>query len=123
MTDAILAAFNGAARIVRRAQASLPFGIEGVSGGQKLMLAFTRAPSRETGDVLTDVSVESPGDGRYILRASEGTFELAGARHFLHLDAGSAFYQALPPFSVPWTKRALWRALLILARLKHCINR
>ena len=82
------------------------------------MLGFTRAPQDVTGDVLTGLRVETDGDNRYTLRASEGVFDLAPARHFLHCDVEGAFYRVLPPFSVPWTKRALWRALLILARLK-----
>ena len=40
------------------------------------------------------------------------------ARHFLHRDVGGAFYRVLPPFEVPWLKRALWRTILIAARLK-----
>ena len=126
MSGATLAVFKGTAKVVRRPQSALSFAIEGTAAeltpdgdaGQKLILGFTRAPERVSGDSLTDLHIESQGEGRYRLRASEGVFDVADARHFLHRDAGPAFYRVLPPFSVPWTKRALWRVLLILARLK-----
>ena len=116
----LVAAFTGAVAVRQQADAALPFALEGAArdANEILLLAFTRAPEVPPGGRLTDLSVERDDSGAYDLRAAEGVFRIEGARHFLHRDVGAAFYRVLPPFQVPWPKRALWRTILIAARLK-----
>jgi len=122
MTPRLVAAFQGGARVAQRPGAAVALSIAGEPRSQaglepKLLLALTGS-AQVSAEVLTDLRVETDGAGNYWLRAAEGTFELGPARHFLHRDVSAAFYRVLPPFPVPWTKRALWRALLAIARLK-----
>lgn len=118
---AAIIAFKGATAVRQRPDSALPFVLVGESRdarGETLLLALTRVPVPPPSDLLTELTVELSAGGRYTLRAAEGVFQIDGARHFLHHDVGPAFYRVLPPFEVPWLKRALWRAILIAARLK-----
>jgi len=85
--------------------------------GEVLLLAFSRAPGQKIPDCLTDAQVRQVGHASYTICAAEGRWTIEGAKHFLHRDVGAQFYRALPPVKVPWSKRTLWRLILIAARL------
>jgi len=85
--------------------------------GEVLLLAFSRGPGQEIPDCLTDAQVRQVEHASYAICAAEGRWTIEGTKHFPHRDVGAAFYRAVPPVKVPWSRRALWRLILIAARL------
>jgi hypothetical protein len=121
-----LASFRGAVSAARAAYAPLGLTLTGTStasatqGGEPTQLAFSGAAPALLPAVLQDLTVSQPEGGHYRLSAAgiggqrEEWLLEARAAH-LHHDVGAAFYRALPPRAVPWSRRLLWALLLRLA--------
>ncbi len=82
---------------------------------EKVSLAFGGRVHDTLPEVLEDAIVDRIGESRY--RIASGTREWvieANATH-LHREIAGAFYRAIPPRAVPWSKRTFWRLVLGLA--------
>jgi hypothetical protein len=77
-------------------------------------LAFSSAPG-ELPATLQDPIVERLGDGRYRIACASGEWLLPPGPAHLYRDVAARFYRAIPPRPAPWTKRAFWRVVLVLA--------
>jgi hypothetical protein len=78
-------------------------------------LAFSAVPPADLPGTLEDAAVERLADGRYRIASASGEWLLPPGAVHLHRDVGGRFYQAIPPRPAPWSKRAFWRVVLMLA--------
>jgi hypothetical protein len=112
-----LASFVGEARCQR--SAALPgFTVNGVTAerpGEPTVMTFATPAPSDLPDTLLAPTIERLAPGRYLIAASAGSWTLAARGVELHREVAPAFYAALPPRPVPWTKRLFWRVVLTLA--------
>jgi hypothetical protein len=127
-----LETFRGTVTAARAEHAPLGLTLTGTSAGsaaqpgEPTQLAFSGSAPAGLPAVLQDVSVSEPEGDRYRLSAGgagaagvaggePGEWLLEARAAHLHHDVGAAFYRALPPRPVPWSRRLMWALLLRLA--------
>ena len=121
-----LATFRGTVAARRAVHAPLGLTLIGTSAGsathagEPTQLAFSGAAPAALPAELRDVAVSQPDGGQYRLDGTNaggerGEWLLVARAAHLHHDVGAAFYRALPPRPVPWSRRLLWALLLRLA--------
>lgn len=121
-----LASFRGTVNAARAAHSALGLTLTGSSAGsapqgeEPTQLAFSGTAPAALPAVLRDLTVSEPDAGRYRLSSTgsggeAGEWQLEARAAHLHHDVGAAFYQALPPRPVPWSRRLMWALLLRLA--------
>src|SRR5215469_15122540 len=121
-----LESFRGAVTAARAVHAPLGLILIGTSAGsatqpgEPTQLAFSGAAPAALPAELRDVAVSQPEGSRYRLDGTNpggerGEWLLEARAAHLHHDVGAAFYRALPPRPVPWSRRLLWALLLRLA--------
>ena len=111
-----LATFRGAVRCTRAGDVPglTLTGMTAEAPEEPTMLAFSRA-SGEFPATLQDPVVERLADGRWRIASASTEWLLPAGPAHLHRDVAARFYQAIPPRSAPWVKRAFWRVVLALA--------
>ena len=70
-------------------------------------LAFSAPAPANFPEALENPRVERSDAGRYRIVSGSTEWTIEGVAH-LHREVGKAFYQAIPPRAVPWSKRLLW---------------
>jgi hypothetical protein len=81
---------------------------------EAVQVAFSCPAPADLPEALEDARLEFLGGHRYRLTSGARSWALQGAVH-VHREVASAFYKALPPRPVPWSKRLFWRVMLGLA--------
>lgn len=87
---------------------------------EAVQIAFSCPAPPDLPEALEDARVEFLGDNRHLLTSGHGlggterSWSLLGAAH-VHREVAAAFYKALPPRPVPWSKRLFWKVMLALA--------
>jgi hypothetical protein len=112
-----LATFRGPVSCTRAAHAPelTLSGITAQRPDEPAALAFSGAVPADFPATLADAVVESLSGGQYRITSAGRSWLLSAAAVHLHFEIAAQFYRAIPPRRVPWMKRVLWRALLILA--------
>lgn len=117
MGVAPLAAFTGAVRCARSAEA--PIGLE-LSGrdaatGEPLTLAFAGNAPADLPEMLEDAVVEQSGEAQFHVRSGARSWGVAARAVHAHRDVSAAFYRAIPPRRAPLMRRLLLRTALGIA--------
>jgi hypothetical protein len=121
-----LASFRGTVTAVRAAHTPLGLTLSGTSAGssgqagEPTQLAFSGVAPAALPAVLHELAVSQPDGSRYRLSGTgsageAGEWQLEARAAHLHHDVGAAFYRALPPRPVPWSRRFMWALMLRLA--------
>ncbi|HYL01173.1 MAG TPA: hypothetical protein VEU78_08255 [Steroidobacteraceae bacterium] len=116
---ATLARFQGAVTCAREPRGPLGLTVSGRTAGppaEQLELAFAGAAPAGLPGQLEDAVVERLGPGRYRIASGARTWTLAARSVHLHTDVAAGFYRAIPPRPAPLLRRALFGAMLTLAR-------
>lgn len=80
-----------------------------------LILTIMGTAPQDLPRTLQAPSVETLDGQRCRITSSPREWVMSARALVAHRDVGAAFYQALPPRSVPWKKRLTWRLMLLLA--------
>jgi len=113
-TDVVVR-FSGEVCCERRAGA-LPLVLIGaIDHGQSAHLAFASRVPTDLPQRLDAATVQRVGPDRYRLESGTRQWLLSASAIFLHLDAGKAFFRAIPPRRASLARRLLWHALVLLA--------
>ncbi|MDE2136836.1 MAG: hypothetical protein KGJ68_05320 [Gammaproteobacteria bacterium] len=114
-----MAVFTGSVHCRRTPDAPLGLTLSGCTAahpGAPLELAFAGVAPADLPERLEDARVEAAAPGEYRIAAGAREWRVTARAVHAHYDAGAAFYRALPGRPAPLVRRALYRALLALAR-------
>jgi hypothetical protein len=78
-------------------------------------LAFAGAAPSGLPEALEDATVEQVGPGRYRICSGRCEWIVSARAIHLHREVATAFYRAIAPRMVPWSKRVFWRVVLGVA--------
>jgi hypothetical protein len=82
---------------------------------EKVSLAFSGAAPDDLPDVLEDPTVDRIDVGLYRISSPPREWIVNATAVHLHRQIAAAFYRAIPPRTVPWSKLLFWRLVLALA--------
>ncbi len=83
--------------------------------GETLILTFLGAAPQDLPQTLTAPSVVALDGQSYLIASPPRQWRVCARTVHVHRDVTAAFYHAVPPRSVPWTRRLFWRLVLRLA--------
>jgi len=100
-----------------RGEGPLGLVLHGAAGaaGQAHTLGFSGRAPADLPQALAAPRVEVLGDGRYRIVSAERTWLLSARAVHVSREVAAPFYRALPPRTVPLSKRLFWRTVLALA--------
>jgi len=76
---------------------------------------FRTAAPEDLPEALEELTVDKLDASHYRITAQGRDWIVAAGSCHVHRDVAAAFYRAIPPRRVPWSKRVLWRLLLAAA--------
>ena len=82
---------------------------------EKASLAFSGRAPDTLPEVLEDPAVDRVADGKYRIASARREWVVEATAIHLHREIATSFYRAIPPRTVPWSKRFFWRVVLGLA--------
>jgi hypothetical protein len=82
---------------------------------EKVSLAFSGVAPGNLPDVLENPTVDRIDAGRYRIASPPREWIVEATAVHLHRQIADAFYRAIAPRTVPWSKRLFWRVVLALA--------
>jgi hypothetical protein len=82
---------------------------------EKVSLAFSGRAPQMLPEVLEDATVDRLGEERYRISSGPREWVVEARAVHLHREIATAFYRAIPPRAVPWSKRLFWRLVLGMA--------
>ncbi len=83
--------------------------------GETLILTFLGAAPEDLPRTLMAPSVVALDGQCYRIASPPQQWRVWARTVYVHRDVTAAFCHAVPPRSVPWTKRLFWRLVLLLA--------
>ena len=82
-------------------------------------LAFASAAPQGLPEALEDATIEQLADGRYRICSGRRDWIFAARSVHVHREVSAAFYRAIAPRRVPWSKRLFWRIVLGMAASRY----
>ncbi|HUI59092.1 MAG TPA: hypothetical protein VLX90_02650 [Steroidobacteraceae bacterium] len=82
---------------------------------ETVTVEFRTAAPEDLPEALEELTVDKLDASHYRITAQGRDWIVAAASCHVHRDVAAAFYRAIPPRRVPWSKRVLWRLLLAAA--------
>jgi len=117
--DASLVRFRGAVSCRRAARGPLGLTLTGTGAdppGEELSCAFAGLPPADLPAQLEDAVVTRAAPGEYVVASGTRTWRIAARSLHIHREVAKEFYRAIPPRPAPLLRRALFGAMLTLAR-------
>jgi len=114
-----LAEFSGLVRCGRGPHGPLGLTLTGTSAdppGEDLSCAFAGLAPADLPAQLEDAVVTRAAPGEYVVASGTRTWRIAARSLHVHREVAKEFYRAIPPRPAPLLRRALFRAMLTLAR-------
>ena len=114
-----LAEFRGAVSCRRAARGPLGLTLIGTGAdppGEELSCAFVGPAPADLPAQLEDAVVTRAAPGEYIVASGTRTWQVTARSLHVHRQVAKEFYRAIPPRPAPLLRRALFRAMLALAR-------
>lgn len=112
-----LITFRGMVSCVR--SAGVPgFALAGRSAerdGEPTTLVFPVPAPADLPQTLQDAWGEQLAPREFRIGSAAGAWRITAATAEVHAEVADAFYRAVPPRAVPWTKRLFWSVVLRLA--------
>ena len=121
---ATVARFRGAVACARSPHGPIGLTLTGRSAGQpdeELRVAFAASAPAGFPERLEDVVVERGAAGEYRIADAARSWPITARAVEVHREVAQRFYAAIPPRPAPWSRRALYRAMLVLARSRAAI--
>jgi hypothetical protein len=116
---ASLVRFRGAVSCRRAAHGPLGLTLTGTGAdppGEELSCAFAGLAPADLPAQLEDAVVTRAAPGEYVVASGARTWRLAARSLHVHREVAKEFYRAIPPRPAPLLRRALFGAMLTLAR-------
>lgn len=82
---------------------------------ERVSLAFSGRAPDTLPEVLEDPTVDCVGQGKYRIATGPREWTIEVTALHLHREVAVPFYEAIPPRTVPWSKRLFWGLVLGLA--------
>ena len=82
---------------------------------ERVSLAFAGRAPDTLPDVLEDPTVYRIDERRYRIASTPREWLVEATAVHLHREIATAFYRAIPPRAVPWSKRFFFRVVLAMA--------
>ena len=117
--DASLVRFRGTVSCRRAAHGPLGLTLTGTGAdppGEELSCAFAGLPPADLPAQLEDAVVTRAAPGEYVVASGTRTWRIAARSLHIHREVAKEFYRAIPPRPAPLLRRALFGAMLTLAR-------
>ena len=114
-----LAEFRGLVRCGRGPHGPLGLTLTGTSAdppGEDLSCAFAGLAPADLPAQLEDAVVTRAAPGEYVVASGTRTWRIAARSLHVHREVAKEFYRAIPPRPAPLLRRALFGAMLTLAR-------
>ena len=83
--------------------------------GETLIVTFLGAAPQDLPRTLPAASVVALDGQSYRITSAPQQWPVCARTVHVHRDVTAAFYHAVPPRPVPWTRRLFWRLVLLLA--------
>jgi hypothetical protein len=119
-----VARFRGAVACARAPHGPIGLTLTGRSAGEsgeELRVAFSGSAPAGLPERLEDAVVERGAAGEYRIASAARSWQIAARSVEVHREVAQRFYAAIPPRPAPWGRRALYRAMLTLARSRVAI--
>jgi hypothetical protein len=115
--EELLAAFTGPVDCRRCESGPVRLMLVGRSADrtETIWLAFEGTAPENLPALIESATVQCASAQQYRIASQDRSWLVTAARVHLHRDVAAAFYEAVPPRTVPWLKRLAWRAGLLVA--------
>ena len=81
---------------------------------ERAVVAFSGHAPDNLPDVLEDPAIYRVDERRYRISSAPREWLVEATAVHVHREIATAFYRAIPPRTVPWTKRLFFRVLLAM---------